>query len=139
MASKTERFQKLTDKFFTKDVVWHLAGVNLDSFGENQSGIEFTDYPLKALVLPAKTGLDAMVDLSTIGKADITQGILYFYWNDLVTANLITGDTVAMQSNKDFVSINSVRHEVIGIAPVGPDEGTQNYVLVKVFYRKELQ
>ena len=38
-----------------------------------------------------------------------------------------------------ILSINSVRHEVIGIAPVGPDEGTQNYVLVNVFYRKELQ
>lgn len=139
MATKTERFKKLTDKFFTKPVIWHLAGENLDSFGERETGIVFTNYNLKGLVLPSKGKGDGTIDLDKIGKIDLSDGVIYFYWNDLVTANLIVGSLIKMQANKDFVSINSVRHEVLGVVPVGPDEGTLNYVLVKVFYRKELQ
>jgi len=140
MPTLTDAFEPLVRQFGNTPITWRVVSESLDTFQESESE-KYTDYELTGLLIPNK---NESVFKDAQGSEDMTGGYVLFHMNVLKESGLAVGNDneLLMNPNSDFFFVKgkmNQRYEVLSVQKVAPDKDTVDYILVKVFYRKELK
>ena len=132
-------FQKdLPDTFLKNDVIYHLAGQIYDPFMEGNNNTNFTDIPLKGLIVDSDSKQDAQVKFSQMGRTDMSEHYVLINFAQLEENNLVDGNKeLLMQPNADFISVRGNRYEVTAVTQVADLGDLKTYV--KVSYRDNIK
>ena len=138
MANLTEIVKsRISDRFFTFNCAYEQITSSIDRFGISKPN-EKTTYNFKCLQIPESKGNDAEFKFTVNGIETQTHGYLLINRIDLENVGLIVNDINKMKAGDYFV-VAGQRYEVIGLPQVAPDiRDTDKFVLLKVFYRKEM-
>lgn len=133
--------QDVMDTFFKLDVQLTFRNKRrLTKFHEKRNdNLSTITYALKALYVPEnRDDTTSQANQDKKGYADLTEGILYFNYQYLLTYSppLIENGIPVIVANRDSVIVFGGEATIIGVNLVGPTES--NFQLVKVHWKKIL-
>lgn len=131
-------FKDIRDTFLKNDIVYHLEGQVYDRFMESASQQQTIDIPLKGLIVDEKTETNASVLFSQMGRTDMSEHYVLFYFADLEENGLVDGNReLIMQADRDFMTLRGQKYEVKAVIQVADLSTEKTYV--KVTYRDNIR
>ena len=130
-------FSDLAGTFLKTPITYHLVGERLDRFMEDTLTQAVTNYAVKGLVVEEKSQNQSQIDIEKQGKYYPKQFYALLHWEELETVGLVSGGNLLMQADRDFLTIDNVKYEVIGITQVADLVTLKSFV--KVMFRKNIK
>ncbi|WP_291726175.1 hypothetical protein [Bernardetia sp.] len=132
-------FQKdLPDTFLKNDIIYHLAGQIYDPFMESNTDTNFTDIPLKGLIVDSDSKQDAQVRFTQMGRTDMSEHYVSINFAQLESNGLVDGNReLLMQPNADCISVRGNRYEVTAVTQVADLNDLKTYV--RISYRDNIR
>lgn len=125
--------KNVTDTFFKVDCTLHRTTYTYSNWNSSRAdNADENDIIVKCLSIYDKNGVNLSGDF---GQIDLTEGYIYFNFEDLKEAGLIdNNDKLLIDSQNDEVTFLSERYKLIGHHLVGPTQ--EKYALVKLLFKK---
>lgn len=130
-------FSDLAGTFLKSAITYHLVGERLDRFMEDSTVQTVTDISLLGLVVEDKSVSGGQIEIERIGKYYPKQYYVLLHWEALVAAGLVSDGILLMQADRDFLTIGSVKYEVIGLVLIPDLVSLKSFV--KVMFRKNVK
>ncbi|WP_338761825.1 hypothetical protein WAF17_16350 [Bernardetia sp. ABR2-2B] len=130
--------EDLPDTFLKNDIVYHLAGQIYDPFMESNDDDNFTDIPLKGLIVDSDSKQDAQAKFSQMGRTDMSEHYVLINFAQLEENNLVDSNReLLMEAEADSITLRGERYEVTAVTQVADFGDEKTYV--KISYRDNIR
>lgn len=126
-----------TDLFFGLNATYHLYGESTDTFEEDNTQRQVTNYTVPCLKVYEDTE-DGQVEIKKEGLYDMSEGYILFNFQDCETVGLIdVNGRFIGNPNLDEVTVMAIKFQIIGINLLG--QWVDKNSLVKIQVRKQIR
>ena len=133
----------IEDTFFDTPIVLTILDKNtikpqLFNEGDKLDRLANVAYNFNALVVYKKLDDDSEFDRKAEGAMDQTEGYILLNYETLRAAGLINADEYpTFDGTDDILQVNGIEFRIIGVNPLGPQNGT--FTKLKIQFRKHTE